>query len=519
MGSYWQRRRARADARLGKAERNVAKRAEAYYREELKRLEKEIAAFYAEFAEGQVDAYKAAFKKLSADDERMLWEDCDRFAAEHPERAWMVPVRKGMYRLTRLEGLQHSARLGLAKATARTEDLLTGHFEEAAREAAKAVSDTMGFDFYDDGAVRRFVGTKWADGKSFSERIWDNTAKLAEYVSGDMAKALARGDSYAKLRDEIARRFVGQSVSNIMRVVQTEGTYVSRQVQGEEMKRAGFDAYYIDSVEDKHTCGTCRSISKLSHERPFRFEDAKPGENYPPLHPRCRCEVNPAVDDWADFIKGGNGRPQDRAKVAERFGVNESEAFVPGKGGKSSVSVDRKAVNSKAYHDKYSGIPVTKAARESLYKLAGSILSRNDGTMYEDLVAIDARTGVVIAATFDNPRFKSSARFTKEQAAAVEARGVEFVLLHNHPNSTAPSAQDVVMALRRERLSCSVVACHDGDVFCIVPLKRIGALEAWELIYNNSCLTVSNRNDATALAFSRFEELNRSEKWYEIKKL
>lgn len=321
MGSYWQRRRARADARLGRAERDVAKRAEAYYREELKGLEKEIAAFYAEFPEGRVEAYREAFKKLSADDERMLWEDCDRFAAEHPDRAWMVPVRKGMYRLTRLEGLQHSARLGLAKATARAETLLPRHFEEAAREAARAVADALGFDTYDEGAVRRFVGTEWADGKSFSDRIWDNAAKLAEYVCGDMAKALARGDSYAKLRDEIARRFVGQSVSNIMRVVQTEGTYVSRQVQGDEMRRAGFDAYYIDSVEDKRTCGTCRSISKLSHERPFRFEDAKPGENYPPLHPRCRCEVNPAVDDWAEFIKGGNGRPQDRAKVAERFGA------------------------------------------------------------------------------------------------------------------------------------------------------------------------------------------------------
>lgn len=312
MASYWQRRRARADARLAKSERDVAKRAEAYYREELGRLEKEIAAFYAEFPEGRVDAYRAAFKKLTAEEERVLWEDCDRFAEEHPDRAWMVPVRKGMYRLTRLEGLQNSARVSLARATAKAEATLTGHFERAAREAARAVADALGFDTYDDGAVRRFVGTEWADGRSFSDRIWDNVAKLAEYVGGD---------SYRKLRDEIARRFVGQSVSNIMRVVQTEGTYVSRQVQGEEMRKAGFDAYYIDSVEDKRTCGTCRSISKLSHERPFRFEDAKPGENYPPLHPRCRCEVNPAVDDWADFIKGGNGRPQDRAKVAERFGA------------------------------------------------------------------------------------------------------------------------------------------------------------------------------------------------------
>ena len=137
-----------------------------------------------------------------------------------------------------------------------------------------------------------------------------------------MAKALARGDGYARLRDEIARRFVGQSVSNIMRVVQTEGTYDSRQAQGEEMRRAGFDSYYIDSVDDSRTCGTCKAISRRSHEEPFRFEDARPGENYPPLHPRCRCEVNPAVDSWADWIRGGTGRLQDRERAAERFGAD-----------------------------------------------------------------------------------------------------------------------------------------------------------------------------------------------------
>ena len=137
-----------------------------------------------------------------------------------------------------------------------------------------------------------------------------------------MAKALAHGDGCDRIRREIARRFVGQSVSNIMRVVQTEGTYVSRRVQGEEMRRAGFDSYHIDSVDDSRTCGTCKAISRRSHEEPFRFEDARPGENYPPLHPRCRCEVNPAVDSWADWIRGGTGRPQDRERAAERFGAD-----------------------------------------------------------------------------------------------------------------------------------------------------------------------------------------------------
>lgn len=73
---------------------------------------------------------------------------------------------------------------------------------------------------------------------------------------------------------------------------------------------------------DERTCDTCRAVSAQSHRAPLAFDEARPGENYPPLHPRCRCDVNPAVDDWADFIKGGNGGPQDRAKVAERFGAD-----------------------------------------------------------------------------------------------------------------------------------------------------------------------------------------------------
>ncbi len=464
MGSYWQRRRARADARLGKAEQDVAKRAEAYYREELKRLEKEIAAFYAEFAEVQVDAYKAAFMKLSADDERMLWEDCDRFAAEYPERAWIVPVRKGIYRLTRLEGLQQSARLGLAKATAKTEGLLKGHFEQAAREAAKAVADTMGFDFYDDGAVSRFVGTKWADGKSFSERIWDNTAKLAEYVAGDMAKALARGDSYVKLRDEIARRFVGQSVSNIMRVVQTEGTYVSRQVQGEEMQRAGFDAYYIDSVEDKHTCDTCRAISKRSHEEPFRFEDAKPGENYPPLHPRCRCEVNPAVDDWADFIKGGNGRLQDRSKVAERFGAEVERGISSKKSHKIDAVVDLSLIRSRDYAKSFEGLTGNPKADKSLLKCARACLTHRTGTAFEDLHLVSVIDGEIKASQTSSgtPLQVDKSRGITE-AVLNEPEGSLFAI-HNHPTNVPPSGSDLCASGAR-RYAGGLVVLHNGAIY------------------------------------------------------
>ena len=318
MASYWQRRRERADARLARAERDVAKRAARYYRDELKRLEEALAAFYAEVPADEVSAYRAALAAMDPDAERLLWEDCDEFARAHPERAWMVPVRRRLYRLTRLEGLQASARLGLARATARVDEGLAGHFESVAGESARAVSDALGHDVYDDATVRAFVGTPWSDGKSYSDAIWASADRLAEHVSGDLARGLARGDSYQRLCAEMSRRFAGQAVSDCMRVVQTEGTYVSRKVQGDAMRRAGFERYYVDARGDERTCDTCRAVSAQSHRAPLSFDDARPGENYPPLHPRCRCDVNPAVDDWAEWLRahGDAGKA-----AAERFGA------------------------------------------------------------------------------------------------------------------------------------------------------------------------------------------------------
>jgi phage protein len=79
-----------------------------------------------------------------------------------------------------------------------------------------------------------------------------------------------------------------------MRLVYTEGTYVSRMAQVEELKREGFDSYTIEVVHDERACEECEGVNGST----FRFEDMQVGVNFPPLHPYCRCQIVPAVDDW-----------------------------------------------------------------------------------------------------------------------------------------------------------------------------------------------------------------------------
>lgn len=148
-----------------------------------------------------------------------------------------------------------------------------------------------------------------------------------------MTQALIRGDSYQRICRDMAKRFEGQSVSNVMRVVQTEGTHVARQAQAAEMRAEGFEEYHLDPVGDDRTCDRCREAARESRRRPFRFDEAETGTNFPPLHPRCRCMVNPAVEDWSAWLRKRREERREASDgtgdetIAKRFGGDARERF------------------------------------------------------------------------------------------------------------------------------------------------------------------------------------------------
>ncbi len=283
-------------------EKRQAERATRIYERELADLDRQVSDYYSRYGTDNVLRYRDLLQTMDAADRDLLMRDVDRFAALHPEHADLVEIRKSIYKLDRLEGLQASARLHMAQATADATDGLDEHFESNARKQADAVAKALGhgdsFSIYDDAAIRGFVNVPWSSGQSYSQKVWGNTQALSDMVNDEMAKAFARGDSYASIRETLHHRFVDVPVSSLTRLVYTEGTYVARQVQGDEFKREGFESYYLETVGDSRVCDECRSIASETQSNPVSFDNESPGINYPPIHPRCRCQVNPAVDDW-----------------------------------------------------------------------------------------------------------------------------------------------------------------------------------------------------------------------------
>lgn len=302
--AYWGERRKDLMAQMSADEAELFERLERLYASEVAKLEREIAAYYAEYGESDVIEYRKLLASLSREDVELLMRKMDDFAAKYPQYAHLMPVRESIYKLNELEAVQLSMRLQQLEIGAIEQSELQAHLEEQARRAANLAAEQMGFgsSFYavNSQLVASTVGAAWSQGKSYSERIWDNREKLAAYLNDDFAKLLARGVSYDKCAKLLSERFENVSSRDIRRLIFSEGTFVVNEAQA-QVHEQYFESYSLTCADSK-ACQICKDVQRKQKESPVRFSERSPGVNFAPLHPWCRCSYSIEVGDWNAWI-------------------------------------------------------------------------------------------------------------------------------------------------------------------------------------------------------------------------
>lgn len=377
--NYWERRQQQLNSQLEKDEAKLKKRLSSFYDSEYRKLEKEIASYYQKYGENNVIQYRKLMESLPEEDKRLLIERMEEFADKYPQYEDMLPVRESIYKLNRLEGLQMSIRLQQIEIGAVDNTQLQEHLEKQAVRGVNAAAETLGFgkNFYgvDSAVVKSVVNMAWANGENFSISIWKNTNKLANYLCTDIAQAIARGDSYDKVAKNMKKRFGDVSRNDMYRLIYTEGTYVMAESTMQPFTE-DFEKYQISTVGDGKVCSIC---SGVAHEI-FEIKDRKPGVNFPPFHPWCRCTFIIVVDDWNKWMDGyekkhGNGQAE---KVAKRFNggiiksidIDDYEVIVYGKN--ISTEINELILNVIQLREENDGFFISKVN-------AGSIPGGRDG--------------------------------------------------------------------------------------------------------------------------------------------
>lgn len=282
---------------LEKGEEALKKKLSRLYDAESKKLEKEIAYYYQKYGKDNVLEYRQMMKQLTKEEATMLFEDMENFFRLHPEYAELRPVRESIYKLNRLEGLQLSImkqQLGLSSEEAA---LIGDHLLSYTISTYEGVQVLIPFNQFDGRAAKQ-VGQKIVKDTDFEERLLANREKLADYLNNDIAKGIARGDSYDRLSKQIRDRFDGVSRRSAYRLLYTEGTRMFNRANSEAFAEAGINQYRYCTAGDNRVCSDCKALDGNVYD----ISEASDGTNYPPMHPWCRCHTEPAVDwdKWLD---------------------------------------------------------------------------------------------------------------------------------------------------------------------------------------------------------------------------
>lgn len=151
----------------------------------------------------------------------------------------------------------------------------------------------LGFSFanFSQQDVDRILRSNWVGG-NYSQRIWKDVSGMTARLKSELLVSMLSGRSGEKTARIFQEQF-GVNAFCARRIVRTESAYVANAAQKSAYSEAGIDRYRFVATLDSRTCECCAALDG----KVFDLAKAKPGTNYPPMHPFCRSTT---IADFGD---------------------------------------------------------------------------------------------------------------------------------------------------------------------------------------------------------------------------
>jgi len=258
--SYWQ-------DRMAQAQDNISAK-------NTKQVERQLAKYYANATKKVMSDFEDTYNKLLA----AIGDDRE-------------PTPADLYKLDKYWEAQAQMRAELRKLGEREIAALSKAFETNFFEVYYSIALDGGktYSSIDTAAVQQLLSQVWAaDGKSWSQRIWENTEELAEALNNGLIHTVAAGKKTTDLKNLLQERF-NVSYSRADALVRTELGHIQTQAAQRRYEDYGIQYVQVWADKDERRCEICGKL----HKKKYPIGSQMPI----PAHPRCRCCIVPVVDE------------------------------------------------------------------------------------------------------------------------------------------------------------------------------------------------------------------------------
>lgn len=238
-----------------------------------KRIAAKMRKYYKNLAQVTINDFEATYNKLLA-----------------TVTAGQQPTPADLYKLDKYWQMQAQLEHRLKTLNARSYKLMFTEFKNNFMGVYESfdIKNLEAFSTIDDKAIEQVINQIWcADGKSWSQRIWENSAYLKQTLEEGLLQCVGAGKPSSYLKQLLMERFnVSYNRADVL--ARTELAHIQTQAAQQRYRDYGIREVELLVEPDARTCPICE---KLSGKR-YSINDRMPV----PLHPRCRCCMIPVVD-------------------------------------------------------------------------------------------------------------------------------------------------------------------------------------------------------------------------------
>ena len=311
--SYWQERFTKEEERRNKDARAYLSSIEKQYDKALRNIEKDINNWYSRLAKNINISLREAKILLSKNElEEFKWtvqEYIEKGQENSISKEWMKQLENASAKvhISKLEALkvqiQNEIEGLYGERLKGMEDYLERIYGDTYYRSAFIIQKGIGIGWslsvLDTNKVNQIIHKPWAiDGKNFSERIWEDKAKLINTLHTGLTQNIIRGSAPDELIRQISKEF-GVKKSAAGRLVMTESAAYSSKAQEQCFKDLDVEKYEVIATLDTSTSAICREMDG----KVFSMKHYQVGVTAPPFHPWCRSVTAPYFADDTNSMR------------------------------------------------------------------------------------------------------------------------------------------------------------------------------------------------------------------------
>ncbi len=405
-------------------------------------------------------------------------------------------------------------------------------------DTAKGLNCGIDFSLVPQRAVNMVLSEPW-HGHNYSERVWIHNDRFIKAVGQTIEDGIISGHSVSRMTDKLIDYVKDTAPGGIRTsaetLVRSETAHFMNQGQRMAYEEIGIKQYRFVAALSELTCDTCGNLDGSV----FDTDKAVEGENFPPIHPRCRCVTvmadvnltsriardpltgeNYKVDGSMTFDEWKKGLSDEQKNALKYVANSEKRGIIKARSGSVALEnqrygrnkvtlVNKTYIESGEYKRKFDNISENKAVNKTLYDCAKAALKHRSGTKFEDMYWIDGNTGEIIASALNEK--ETSGVVKSKRRNKVLARYGNIYAIHSHPASMPPSATDF-NCFFEQGYSKAFVACHDGTLYSYTSEQEV-SIELYNLYVSKFASNGYSEKEAQLKALAKLKENHKIDFW------